>query len=151
VWCNHGPLLAGLRGHLAPGAVEVVARHEPLGWLDATGAIAMEAGPTGRVAVLCGIARPAGFLRCLRRLGLVPALRWIAPDHARWSAAELARFEREAGDLPIVTTEKDLVRLPEGFPARALAIETRMEAGSEAIEARLARLLVEHALGGRAP
>ena len=151
VWSNHGPLPQVLRRYLRPDAVAVEAHHAAVGWVGVDGSWPLEAGPTGQVAALCGIAQPAGFLRALRRLGLVPAPRWLATDHARWRAADLEHFRRRAEGLPIVTTEKDLARLPADFPATALVIEALIERGAAGLEALLMGFLAEKGLGGRGP
>jgi tetraacyldisaccharide 4'-kinase len=138
LWCNHGPLPP----ELGPGSSAVVeAALEPRGWRRGGVQHPLEDGPRGRVAVLCGIAEPAGFLRSLRSMGLVPAQRLLYPDHHAWGPAELARIHREAGSLPVVTTEKDLTRMAPELGAWALRVELVIRRGEEALDAALDRLL----------
>jgi len=78
----------------------------------ATGAISPPSDLAGRdVFALSGIARPDRFIASLERLNMRVTARRIFPDHHRYTAADFAQLQQEAGDLPIVTTEKDAVKL----------------------------------------
>lgn len=68
----------------------------------------------------CGVANPDSFWRDLERIGVPAARRAVYRDHHRYSPAELARLlaaARECGAEWLVTTEKDLMNLPEIPPA----------------------------------
>jgi len=85
-----------------------------------------------KLFVFSGIARPRGLLENWRRLGLrVQGARFFA-DHHSFAPRELARLEAEAraaGASILATTEKDQVRLPQGFPAWALRLEVEVIQG----------------------
>ncbi len=150
LWVNHGTLPPELLRY-AGDALQVRARMVPSGWLHRGENLALEAGPRGQVAALAGIARPGSFLRQLRRLGLVPARRAIYRDHAWWGKAELQVILQSAGGLPVVTTEKDLARLPLDFPCWALRVELEIHHGAAALDRLLDGFLADHGLVGQAP
>lgn len=93
-----------------------------------------------------GIGRPAKFLDTLNEIGCrVIALRPF-PDHHRYTEDEIMRLAEAAVDAhaTLVTTEKDLVRLPVEAQAMATAVGIEIawddEAALEAILAPLRRL-----------
>jgi len=145
VWILHGPPPAEITSQLA-STPSVQAEVRVLGWLHGGERIPLEGGPDGRVAVLAGIAKPAVFLRQLRRLGLVPAQRLIYRDHPWFSDGDLALFRRTATELPLVTTEKDLARLPDDLPCWALRVGLEIQQGGDEFHALLDRFLVERGL-----
>ncbi len=67
-----------------------------------------------------GIGRPEKFKNTLEQLGLSLADWRSFPDHHAFSAGELDGLDRLAATLGarLITTEKDAVRLPAGFPWR---------------------------------
>ncbi len=144
LWVNHGPLPDLVERCRPPGVPVVQASSRPLGWVRDGVNKPLAAGPRGLVAVLSGVAEPAGFLRTLRALGLVPARRFLFPDHHRWDAAELQDIARRAGVLPIVTTEKDAVRLGDGHPCWVLRIDLEIRHGQEALVSLFDDFLAEH-------
>ncbi len=150
LWVNHGPAPAHFAS-LAGQAVLVRAAYRPLGWSHAGRAVPLEDGPTGRVAVLAGVARPGGFLRQIVRLGLVPAQRLLYPDHHRWSPEQIDDLRRLAATMPLVTTEKDLTRLPADLPCWALRVDLVLEEGEAALETLIDGFLAGHGLTGQAP
>jgi tetraacyldisaccharide 4'-kinase len=80
----------------------------------------MEIPPiSGPVVAFCGIARPAQFFDGLEAAGLRLAARIAFRDHHRYTARDFDRLQtaaRASGASALITTEKDLVRLPT-FPA----------------------------------
>lgn len=90
-----------------------------------------------RVAALCAIGNPASFEYSLRQLGMTVARQFHFRDHHRFLPEELDRvFEeaRLAGVEAIVTTEKDVVRmpvLPPETPIPLLVLAVRMEIAEE--------------------
>jgi 3-deoxy-D-manno-octulosonic-acid transferase len=73
---------------------------------------------TGPVAAFCGLGNPESFWRTLEGLGIRPVFRRAFQDHHRYSAEELRELTQEArsrGAEALVTTEKDLMNLPEGW------------------------------------
>lgn len=61
-----------------------------------------------RVFAFAGLADNKQFFDSL---GLELAGTWSFPDHHRYTAEDLERIKREAGVAPIVTTEKDAVKI----------------------------------------
>ncbi|RTL86589.1 MAG: tetraacyldisaccharide 4'-kinase [Hyphomicrobiales bacterium] len=69
-----------------------------------------------RVVAFAGIGRPEKFFRTLENVGAELVARRAFPDHHRFSARDLDRLATLARrhEARLVTTEKDVVRLPEG-------------------------------------
>ena len=61
------------------------------------------------------------------------------PDHHRYGASELKALEQAAPEAMLLTTEKDAVRLPEGFPASVLRLGVTVLEGEEHLRHELAR------------
>jgi 3-deoxy-D-manno-octulosonic-acid transferase len=94
-----------------PGAVAVagaaIARRSPGNWRRDT---AEASPPEGPVAAFAGVARPADFLAGIE----LPVARFrVLADHAVVDQALADALVAWAGGLPLVTTAKDRVRLPE--------------------------------------
>ncbi len=97
-----------------------------------------------RVALLSGIARPERFRRTVERLGAIVVHEDRRPDHA--ALGELDPFltaAHAAGAELSLTTEKDAARLGHRRASKlcVLAIEHRITAGAEHLEAALAEVL----------
>jgi tetraacyldisaccharide 4'-kinase len=92
-----------------------------------------------RVLAFAGVARPNGFFRMLEGLGARPVARRRFADHHAFTDIELAELRNEAAreGAMLVTTEKDAMRLPAGFPARALRLEVELLEGKESLGPRL--------------
>ncbi|MDD5304458.1 MAG: tetraacyldisaccharide 4'-kinase [Elusimicrobia bacterium] len=70
----------------------------------------------GKPAVaLSGIGDPLSFETQLEALGVTVAQSWRYPDHHPYTSRELKSIEDLRGGLPLVTTHKDFVRLPEDW------------------------------------
>jgi len=101
----------------------------------ATHAVSPLSDLAGRdVFALCGIARPDRFITSLERLNMHVAARQTFPNHYRYTATDIARLRREAGTLPIITTEKDAVKLARydqvaDLDCRAIRIAVQMHSG----------------------
>ena len=65
------------------------------------------------VVALSGLGDPLSFESSLESLGATLAQRWRYPDHHAYSERELRSISDLRGGLPVVTTFKDFVRLPE--------------------------------------
>ena len=101
-------------------APQVRTRYRPTAWVDPGGAQHAPEALSGQpVLALAGLARPGGFLRTLGELGTEVRGTAFFPDHHRFSARELQEVGTRAAKLGarVVTTEKDLVRLPGSFEA----------------------------------
>jgi tetraacyldisaccharide 4'-kinase len=139
----------GLRQHverIAPGVPVVEARHEPLELVNSDGERATLDMIQGQpVAAFCGIGNPDAFHRTLADLGTSVAAFRSYPDHhayTRQDVDELHGWTRGLDEgAPIVTTQKDLVKLrvPRlgGRPLWALRVSLHVENGREEFERRL--------------
>ena len=67
-----------------------------------------------RVFAFAGLADNEQFFASLRELGLELAGTRGFPDHHAYTPADLAALRRDAAGLPLVTTEKDAVKIDEG-------------------------------------
>ena len=70
------------------------------------------------VVALSGIGDPLSFETQLEALGVTVAQSWRYPDHHPYVSRELKAIENLRGGLPLVTTHKDFVRLPEDWRER---------------------------------
>lgn len=86
--------------------------------------------PEKTVAV-CGIARPQRFLASLARQGVKVMDQMIFRDHYRYRSNDIEQIT--AKGLPVVTTEKDAVKLtaiwPDKYPLWVLPLEGKGEEG----------------------
>jgi tetraacyldisaccharide 4'-kinase len=93
----------------------------------------------GHVAAFCGIGNPEGFRRTLAiTFQPNPVPLRIFPDHHAYrksDLAQLADWARACGADALVTTQKDLVKIPqpdlEGVPLWAMTIEARIQKAQE--------------------
>jgi tetraacyldisaccharide 4'-kinase len=65
------------------------------------------------VVALSGLGDPLSFESQLESLGATIAQAWRYPDHHPYSETELRSISELRGALPVVTTYKDFIRLPE--------------------------------------
>jgi len=93
------------------------------------------AGFGDEVCAFSGLARNGQFRDTLAAAGFRVKRFLPFPDHHAYGRGDLDRIAREAGGLPAITTEKDMVRLPADvpFPVGALRVEVEFLAGWEAI------------------
>jgi tetraacyldisaccharide 4'-kinase len=101
------------------------------------------------VFAFSGIARNAPFRETLEAAGFRVKGFLPFPDHHAYGRGDLERISRAAGGLPAITTEKDLVRLPDDvpFPVGALRVEVEYLGGWEEIS----RMLLARLDGGSWP
>jgi tetraacyldisaccharide 4'-kinase len=94
-----------------------------------------------RVFLFAGIARPERFVDTIRALGAeIAGVRWFA-DHHRFTDREIEDVRRLACGASLVTTEKDLVRLPGARDVRAVRIDIRLLRGEDALDRALAEVV----------
>ena len=115
-------------------------RYQPMAWVDPAGGLhPLETFSAQPVLALAGLARPGGFLRTLSGLGVDVRDTAFFADHHRFSARELHEVASRAASLGarVVTTEKDRVRLPEGFEAWAVRLGVEVPEGEERLRQAL--------------
>jgi 3-deoxy-D-manno-octulosonic-acid transferase len=143
VWVNHGALPPDLRRFLARDAIEVRASFLFDGFVagpDLEPAGPLSPAPGEPLAAFAGVGRPEGFFRLLRRAGFTLGRTRRFPDHHRFPASDLRDLASWAAGLPLVSTEKDLVRLSElAFTPNVVAARVRLaiEEGEDGILALL--------------
>lgn len=97
-----------------------------------------------RVLAFAGIGRPGKFFATLKGLGAdIVATREFA-DHAPYTDTVLKRLlaEANAKSAQLVSTEKDIARLPDHFKREVIALPVRLEFDDpEAVKAALENLL----------
>jgi tetraacyldisaccharide 4'-kinase len=111
--------------HLEGRRIFVARETEPV-ILDAGGSeVARGALAGARVMLLSGIARPSAFERSARAAGIEPAVSLRYGDHHWYDDSDLhhiAETMKRQGCSLIVTTEKDLFKLPESLRRQTLAL-----------------------------
>ena len=146
--------LAALRGgiqRLAPNALVVTARYEPVGLtsVDGQGGYGGEWLKDKRVFAFCGVGNPRGFFKTLGLLEPASLAGVALDDHALYSPgrlARLARAAREADAEVVVVTAKDAVKIrrgawPGSVPVMALRIRMEIVDGKDALIRCLGRAL----------
>lgn len=113
----------------------------PRALVDRHGAESALPPPGQEVAAFCGLARNEQFAASLREAGFVVRRFLGFRDHHPYGPADIDAIESAAEGLPVVTTEKDLVRLAGAVPFRlaALRVEVEFLSGWDA----LSRLILE--------
>ncbi|MBL8176688.1 MAG: tetraacyldisaccharide 4'-kinase [Bryobacterales bacterium] len=101
-----------------PAAPVFYAHMEGVAWVHhATGeALPPDALRGTPVAAFCGLGNPASFWSTLEGLALRPTFRWAFGDHSSYKIAQLRRLAHHAhstGAKALLTTEKDVINLPE--------------------------------------
>jgi tetraacyldisaccharide 4'-kinase len=126
--------------------IEVVFR--PTGLINSEGTRAA-IDSLGAVVAFCGIGNPAAFRRTLVDAGAPQIAAFRAfPDHHHYSEADLrdlALWAREHGASALVTTQKDLVKIPcrqlGDLPLWALGVRAEFVAGEERLSGLLQDLV----------
>jgi tetraacyldisaccharide 4'-kinase len=124
------------RGRLRPSAA---VRVEGEAWREAP--LATLAGR--EVLAVAGMVRPERLATALTALGARVRDLLAFPDHHPYDAADAAAIEAAAGGVPVVTTEKDLVkleRLAALRPPWALRVTLEVERGEELLDLLTRRL-----------
>lgn len=67
------------------------------------------------VVAFSAIGEPGSFEQTLRNLGVSLKQTWRFPDHSDYTLEQMETFASLRGDLPLITTFKDYVKLPEGW------------------------------------
>ncbi len=125
------------------GRPRAFSRLSPRGIVGRDGRPTNEGGAGEEVFAFSGLARNAQFRDTLAAAGFRVKGFLSFPDHHAYGRRDLDRIAREAGGMPAITTEKDLVRLPDDVPfaVGALRVEVEYLGGWEEISRMiLARL-----------
>lgn len=131
---------------LAPAAAVAATRHRPACFVNSDGATRNLEELAGRsAAAFCGLGNPDAFERTLANLNInVVAFRTFADHHeyTRTDVEDLRAWgQGQPEGLPLLTTQKDLVKLRVSrLGARelwALRIELEVETGQEALQEKL--------------
>jgi tetraacyldisaccharide 4'-kinase len=129
----------------------IEASFQPVELTNAAGENAPVASIEGSVAAFCGIGNPEGFQATLRSAGFESRLVDFCAfaDHYHYAAsdlADLAACARGVGAEVLITTQKDLVKIPQteldGVPLWSLTIRAKITSGQDQLDERLARLVV---------
>lgn len=129
----------------------IEASFEPVGLTNASGEVTRAESIACSVAAFCGIGNPEGFRETLRGAGIGSRLVDFRafPDHHHYTTNDLdnlARWARSLGADALITTQKDLVKIPQsdlaGIPLWTLTIRARITAGQGQLDGLLERLIV---------
>jgi len=103
----------------------------------------MDMSAPEQVMAVCGIARPQRFLDSLAQQGIEVVNQMMFPDHYRYRSRDIEQITDKA--LPVVTTEKDAVKLaaiwPEDMPLWVLPLEGE---GEEGLPEALIQTILSH-------
>lgn len=102
-------------------------RLAPCGIVGRDGLPSKESAVGDAVFAFSGLARNTQFRDTLAAAGFRVAGFLPFPDHHAYGREDLDRIAREAGGLPAITTEKDLVRLPDDVPFSVGALRVEVE------------------------
>ncbi|MFZ2225536.1 MAG: tetraacyldisaccharide 4'-kinase [Candidatus Deferrimicrobium sp.] len=121
-------------------------RLSPGGIVGRNGLPSKDTAAGDAVFAFSGLARNAQFRDTLEAAGFKVKGFLPFPDHHAYGRGDLDRIAREAGGLPAITTEKDLVRLPDVVPLNVCALRVEVEYlhGWEEIS----RMILERLEGG---
>ena len=131
------------------GRPRAYSRLSPGGIVGRDGLPAKDVTPGDAVFAFSGLAQNAQFRDTLEAAGFRVKGFLPFPDHHAYGRRDLERIARGAGGLPAITTEKDMVRLPDDVPfsVGALRVEVEYLEGWEGIS----RMLLDRLEGGSRP
>jgi tetraacyldisaccharide 4'-kinase len=132
-----------------PDRPKAFSRLAPAGIVGRDGLPSKDAAAGDAVFAFSGLARNAPFRDFLEAAGFRVKGFLPFPDHHAYGRGDLERIARKAAGLPAVTTEKDLVRLPDEvpFPVGALRVEVEYLEGWEGIS----RMILDKLQGDARP
>jgi tetraacyldisaccharide 4'-kinase len=136
------PALEKRLRQINPTAPIFYCRMEPRKWIDIEGKETHPATalPFRQAAAFCGLGSPASFWTTIASLPFTVRFRWTFADHETYRPQQLrhlASQARAAGADVLLTTEKDLMNLPDGAagyikPLRLFWLETSLTVHEEA-------------------
>lgn len=74
------------------------------------------------VAAFAGIGRPDKFFNMLIGFGIPVAKKTAFPDHCFYTRFDIEQLLADAGDMPLVTTTKDFVKIPRDLQSRLTVV-----------------------------
>jgi tetraacyldisaccharide 4'-kinase len=141
VWVHGGALPESLSRHLPAGIPRVLGEMSPVCWLNQGNALPLEALHGKAVRAFAGIGRPGRFLQTLLDLG-VEVVAWRAfSDHHVFSEREIQDLRCWADQGLLVSTEKDLGRLPADLAVWVLRVEMRPQSGEQELFQAIDRVI----------
>ena len=84
-----------------------------------------------KINLFCAIANPEGLLAALAAAGFAINKSFLYPDHFVVAGDELSRLLGVSGDVPLVCTEKDLVRLDNAQAEKLFVARSQTRLGVE--------------------
>ena len=92
----------------------------------------------GSAVSFCGLGDPGSFESTLKNLGLTLKQTWRYADHRKYTLKDIETLENLRGKLPLITTFKDYVKLPDGWQNviqnNFYMLEIEMSLNAEGIE-----------------
>jgi len=134
LWVSGGATPKGLAQSLKPGALVVRSHVQPVCWIRGEEELPLGELASRSVCAFAGIARPGRFLSQLVGLGIRIGGWRTFPDHHRFSAREVRDLLTWSRGRPLVTTEKDQVRLPSDLEVWCLRVRCVPVEGREPLE-----------------
>ncbi|MFW6078012.1 MAG: tetraacyldisaccharide 4'-kinase, partial [Gemmatimonadota bacterium] len=104
---------------------------------ESEGGTAAVAVPRGETVAVVGVARPDAFVANVRAAGTTVSAELRFADHHDYTARDVERIRRRLDGRPVVTTEKDAIkldRLAADLELWVLEQEVRVEAGADVLE-----------------
>jgi tetraacyldisaccharide 4'-kinase len=118
-----------------PGILVAMTEHRPSGLIGGHEPEPIEKLRGVKVAAFCGIGNPSAFHLTLEQLGAKVVSFRTFPDHHPYSRADVQDLAEWAAPLPLVTTQKDWVKLRvselRGREVRALRIGLSFQHGKD--------------------
>jgi tetraacyldisaccharide 4'-kinase len=108
------------------GRPRAFSRLSPVGIVGRSGLPSRGPAAGDSVFAFSGLARNAQFRDTLAAAGFKVEGFLPFPDHHEYGRGDLDRIAREAGGLPAVTTEKDLVRFSDDVPLNVCALRVEV-------------------------
>jgi tetraacyldisaccharide 4'-kinase len=128
---------------LNPNAPLLSAVYKPL-WLEEQRTqerMSLEALKGREIVAFSSIGNPMSFERQLESLGALIIRRLRFPDHHLYNRRELGYLRAQSRSYPLLTTEKDSVKLSRDFPCSILKVEMVILEGREVVERRVQSVL----------
>jgi tetraacyldisaccharide 4'-kinase len=140
LWVSAGPTPGHLVRALKPGALVVRSRLEPVCWVRGDTELPLGELAHRAVCAFAGIARPGRFLSQLVGLGVRIGGWRTFPDHHPYRPGDIEDLLTWSRGRPLVTTEKDGVRLPSDLEVWSLRVRCVPVEGLEPLEKLLAEI-----------